>query len=82
MAIHITASGSQNIINGAAGILVMCNAALTGTVTLADANGTFAVITNPAVGGYFVYTGTQGQITCNPSATCDLSISVLSRNTL
>ena len=74
---YITASGSQTIASGAFGILITVNTALTGTITVADAGTTIAVITNPTVGSSYQYYGFNGAITVNPSATCDITVNVL-----
>lgn len=79
MAIHITASGAAAI-PASAGILIQVNAALTGTITVTDTSATQAVITNPTVGQQYVYYGCVGNFSVNPSATCDISVSVLSRS--
>jgi hypothetical protein len=60
-------------------ILVQVNAALTGTITVADGRGTQAVITNPTVGNIFRYYGLQGAVTATASTTCDVTVSNLSR---
>jgi hypothetical protein len=79
--IYITASGSQPVTTAATGILVTVNAALTGTITLQAGSTTFAIITNPTVGSSFRYYGLRGQgaITANPSATCNITISLINR---
>lgn len=78
---YITASGSQTVAANANGLLVQCNTALTGTVTLAAGGTTFAVITNPLAGNQFRYNGLRnaGAITVNPSGTTDLTVSFLNR---
>lgn len=78
---YITSSGSSTIAAQADAMLIQVNSALTGTITC-QANGTtFAIITNPAVGSVFRYGGLHGQgpITINPSATCDISVTLLQR---
>lgn len=75
--IYITASGSQSIATSAYGILIQVNAALTGSITVADGDVTKAVITDPTVGSQFRYFGFNGAITVNPNATCDITVSVL-----
>lgn len=79
---YITSSGSTTISADANGLLVQVNTALTGTITLQAGAVTFAVITNPTVGSQYRYNGlhTQGAITVNPSATCDITISFLNRD--
>ena len=83
MAKYITASGASTLPNVNA-IEVQVNTALTGTITLSTANGgTFAVITNPTVGSLYKYGGLigQGAITVNPSATCDITVTLLNNVT-
>lgn len=60
------------------GLLVQVNTALTGTVTVNDATGTIAVITNPTVGTAYTYYGLAGVPTIVTSATCDITASLLS----
>jgi hypothetical protein len=89
MAKNITSSGSATIASHAYGILIQVNAALTGTITVAVAgstqygtsSATIATITNPGVGNVFRYGGLtqQGAVTVNPSATCDITVTVLTR---
>lgn len=78
---YITASGSQSLAANANGLLVQCNTALTGTITLAAGGTTFAVITNPVAGNQFRYNGLRnaGTLTINPSATTDVTVSFLNR---
>lgn len=78
---YITASGSQTVASAANGLLIQVNTALTGTITLAAGGTTFAIITNPTVGGQYRYNGlrNQGAVTVNPSATCDITVSFLNR---
>lgn len=78
---YVTASGSQRIATVADGLLVQVNTALTGTITLQANASTFAVITNPIAGAQFRYNGLrgQGEISINPSATTDVTISFLNR---
>jgi hypothetical protein len=78
LALHITASGAATVSSsGPRGLLIQVNAALTGTITVVDVNGTVAVITNPAVGNTFYYYSLAGTTTVNPSTTCDISVSIL-----
>lgn len=74
--IHITAATTTNLPQ-AAGVKITVNAALTGTITLTDANGTQAIITNPGVGNSFNYFGLSGLSNIVTSATCDLTVSIL-----
>ena len=82
--IYITASGSQTVATRANGLLLQCNAAYaTGTIALAAGGTTFATITGPvAAGAQFRYNGLRsaGAITINPSATCDVTISLLNKD--
>lgn len=75
--IYITASGAATVGNACRGILIQVNTALTGTITVADGGTTKAVITNPAVGNTFTYYGFLGAVTVNPSATTDITVSIL-----
>lgn len=89
MAKNITASGAQTIASSAGAILLQVNAALTGTITITAAGSTqygtssqtIATITNPTVGSVYRYGGltNQGAIVINPSTTCDVTVTVLSR---
>lgn len=75
--LYITASGSQNVAKMPRRLRITVNTALTGTITVTDAGVTIAVITNPAVGNAFTYSGKfAGQVAVNPSATCDITVSV------
>lgn len=76
--IYMTAAQAYTV-DRAAGIFITVNTALTGTITIADAGVTVAVITNPTVGGNYRYYGFKGAITATPSTTCDVTLSVLSR---
>lgn len=82
MAVHITGTSATSIsttVPGVAvrGIRLTVNAALTGTYTVTDQTGTIAVITNPAVGGSFVYSGLTSPVTVTASATGDATVSIL-----
>lgn len=80
MAIHITASGATTVsTSGPRGILVQVNAPLTGTITIADTLGTVAVLASVVPVGQYNYYGLNGTVTVNPSATCDISVSILSK---
>lgn len=89
MAKNITASGATVIAAQAGAIYIQVNSALTGTiiVTAAGSNQygtasqTIATINNPSVGSFYKYGGLHGQgaISVNPSATCDITVTVLSR---
>lgn len=74
---HLTAAGAAKVADNAYGILITVNTGLTGSITVTDANGTQAVITNPVVGNMFRYFGLTGQVNVNPSATCDITVSIL-----
>lgn len=75
MASHVTASGNATYSGPCSKCLVQVNAALTGTITVADGAGnTLAVITNPAVGNQFEFWNIAVDFEVNPSATCDLTV--------
>lgn len=78
--IYVT-TGTTTTIPTTNAILIQVNAALTGTITCAAGGNTFAVITNPTVGGKYEYSGLSGQgtITVVTSTTCDITISMLNR---
>lgn len=88
MAQNITSSGSTAVASNAYAILIQVNAALTGNIVVATSGstqygtsgGTVGTITNPTVGSQFKYGGLnqQGYVTVNPSATCDISVTLLS----
>lgn len=89
MAKNITSSGAVTIAASAGAILIQNNKALTGNIVVSVAGSTqygtpaatIATITDPAVGNIFKYGGLaqQGAISVNPSATCDVTVTVLSR---
>lgn len=89
MALNITAASATKIAKQASAILIQNNKALTGTITVTAAgstqygtsSSTIATITDPAVGNVFRYGGLfgAGEITVTPSATCDVTVTVLSR---
>lgn len=89
MAKNITASGAQVIAAQAGAIYIQVNAALTGTIAVTVAGSsqygtaaqTIATITNPTVGSFYKYGGLHGQgaVSVNPSTTCDITVTVLSR---
>lgn len=89
MALNITAGSATDVAGQAGAILIQVNKALTGTIAVAAAgstqygtsSSTIATITNPAVGDCYRYGGLAqaGKITVTPSATCDITITVLSR---
>lgn len=77
MVLNLTASGVANITAvRVRRLLIQVNAALTGTITVIAGGVTIATITNPTVGSFFQYLNPAGPITVNPSATCDISVSV------
>ena len=73
---YYTTSGSKNVAISGRKLTIQVNAALTGTITVGAAGATIAVITNPTVGSRFEYWDLVGQITVNPSATCDITVGV------
>lgn len=78
--IHVTTAATY-ILPSCAGIRITVNTALTGTITVADINGTQAIITNPTVGTEYNYFGfAPGAVTVVNSATADATISVFSAN--
>lgn len=87
MSLHITGSGSTTVATAADGIRITNNIALTGTITVAVAgstqygtpSATLAIITNPVVGESHEYHGlrTQGAVTVNPNATCDITVDMI-----
>ncbi len=79
MALHITAASATDVAADADGVLITNNIDLTGTVTVANASATIAVITNPQAGGMFRYGGMRGggKVTVTPSATCDITVTIL-----
>lgn len=80
MAVRITAATTTTLVQ-TNGLFIQVNAALTGTITVTDATGTLAVITNPGVGNGFRYFGVTGIPTIVTSATCDITVSYLSNQT-
>lgn len=76
--IHITTAATYQA-GKARGIILQFNAGLTGTATIADDNGTQAIITNPTVGQPYKYFGFTGAVTVVTSATTDATISNLER---
>lgn len=83
MAVYVTASGSQTVAAQANGLLVQVNKPLTvETITLQAGGVTFGVITGAvAAGAQFRYGGlsTKGAVTVNPSATVDITVSLLNK---
>lgn len=76
--IHITGAATYQA-GVARGIILMFNTAMTGTATVADSNGTQAIITNPTLGQLYKYYGFTGAVTVVTSATTDATISNLER---
>ena len=74
---YITAGSEATIASSANGILIQVNAALTGTLTVADGGTTVAIITNPTVGSQYRYYGFNGAVTVTPSTTTNITVSVL-----
>jgi hypothetical protein len=89
MAKNITTTAATTVATQAGAILIQVNAALTGTITVTVAGSTqygtpaatIATITNPTVGNIFKYGGLaqQGAVVVTASATCDITVTVLSR---
>lgn len=81
MAKNITVSGAATVASDAEGLLIQVNAALTGNIVVQAGGVTIATITNPTVGSQFKYGGLtkQGVLTVNPSASCDITVTILQR---
>lgn len=89
MAQNITASGATDVAQSAGAIFIQVNKTLSGTITVAVAGSTqyatpaatIAIVTDPPVGTQLKYGGlaNQGKITVTPSATTDITVTVLSR---
>lgn len=73
---NLTAAGAITVSNSVSKLLITVNAALTGTITVADGVGTIATIASPGVGARFEYWDLTGTVTVNPSATCDITVNV------
>lgn len=76
--IHITSAATYQA-GTARGIILQFNTGITGTATIADANGTQAIITNATVGQTYKYYGFTGAVTVVTSATTDATISNIER---
>lgn len=79
MAKNITASGATIVANDCERMRITVNNGFTGTLAVSTANGgTVATVLNPATGQTYNYGGLtmQGAVTVNPSATCDLSVTI------
>lgn len=81
MAKNITTTAATTIATQAGAILIQNNKALTGTITVVVGGVTIATITDPAVGNVFRYGGLAGQgaVVVTASATCDITVTVLTR---
>lgn len=75
--IYITSSGSTTVADSCVGILIQVNAPLTGTITITDATVTKAVLASVVPVGQYRYYGFKGAAAVNPSATCDITVSIL-----
>lgn len=76
---YITGANTYSL-GSSYGLLLEVNAGFTGTITLADNRGTFAVITNPTVSTTNRYYGLQGGISAVVVGTgCDATASLLNR---
>lgn len=75
--VYITTTAATTVADGCYGILIQVNAALTGTITIADGATTKGIITNPTVGLQFRYLGFTGAAKVTSSATCDITVSIL-----
>lgn len=86
MAQHLTSSSTVATLV-ADGVVIVNNAALTGTLTVTNggstqygtASGTIAIITNPTAGETHRYNGlrTLGTISVTPNANCDVTVDSL-----
>lgn len=78
---HYTATGPfQFYKGGIKKVIVQVNAALTGSIAIADETATagtplVATITNPTVGTKYEYWGISNGLSVNPSTTCDITVS-------
>lgn len=76
---HITAA-TTNAVGTPRGVLIQINLGWTGTITVADANGTQAVITNPVLGQSYKYWGFTGAVSVVTTGTTeDCTVSNLER---
>jgi hypothetical protein len=75
--IYITASGSKTVADSCTGILIQVNAPLTGTITVTDGGVTKAVLASVVPVGQYRYYGFTGAVAVNPSASCDITVSIL-----
>lgn len=76
--IHITSAATYQC-GSPRGIILQFNGGITGTATIADANGTQAIITNATVGQAYKYFGFTGAVSVVTSATTDATVSNLER---
>ena len=76
---YLTAAGTYTLAPNAYGLYLEINSnTFTGTITIADARGTQAVITNPAGTNNYRYYGFQGALTAVVSGTgLDATASIL-----
>lgn len=70
-------TAATNTIGPAYGLRVEINKALTGTVTIADADGTKAVIAASTAASGKVYYGFNGSVTVTNASTEDITVSIL-----
>lgn len=75
--VHITSTGAVTVGSSPRGLRINFNAALTGTVTIADTTGTLGIVTNPTAQSYWQGYGFTGATTINASATPEMSVSIL-----
>lgn len=77
--IHITGTSAVKVGDYVNGMRLVVNTGFTGTITVTDANGTQAVITNPVVGNFFTYHGLQGAVNVTCSVAGDVTAYPLNR---
>jgi hypothetical protein len=68
--VHITAA-TTNAVGSPRGILIQINLGWTGTITVSDAIGTQAIITNPVLGQQFKYYGFTGAVSVVTTGTTE-----------
>jgi hypothetical protein len=78
-----TATTTQVATGNVKEAVVTVNAALTGTITVIDgtagSTANVAIITNPGVGGQFIYRDFQAGVRIVTSAVCDVTVSATDR---
>lgn len=74
---YLTGSGAVTVADGCYGILIQVNAPLTGTITVKDGTTTIAVLASVVPVAQYRYLGFKGAASVNPSASCDITVSIL-----